>query len=178
MAKLSAKHQQFINEYLTCWNATEAYRRVYDCSYEAANANGSKLLVNASIADELQRRIDENAMSANEVLALLASHARGDIDDYLSEDGFFDLKKARAAKRTKLIRKFKTRTTTRTMGKAKETTVETEFELYDAQAAATLLGKHHKLFTEKTEITGKDGGAMQIGQSATVTVYMPENNRD
>jgi hypothetical protein len=88
------------------------------------------------------------------------------------------LKKARAAKRTKLIRKFKTRTTTRTMGKAKETTVETEFELYDAQAAATLLGKHHKLFTEKTEITGKDGGAMQIGQSATVTVYMPENNRD
>lgn len=30
-------------------------------------------------------------------------------------------------------------------------------ELYDAQAALALLGKHHKLFTEKVEHTGADG---------------------
>lgn len=33
-------------------------------------------------------------------------------------------------------------------------------ELYDAQAALGLIGKHHRLFVERTELTGKDGEAL------------------
>jgi phage terminase small subunit len=35
-------------------------------------------------------------------------------------------------------------------------------ELYDAQAALTLLGRHHKLFVDRTEHTGVDGAPIAI----------------
>ena len=151
---LSAKHQQFVNEYLKCLNATQAYQRVYDCGYETANVNGYRLLVNTSVSEEVKKRLAEYTMSANEVLARLAEHARGDMDDFLDDDGNLDLKKVRAARKTRLIKKYKTRTTTRIIGEDETVTVETEFDLYDAQAALVHLGKHHKLFTDKVELSG------------------------
>jgi hypothetical protein len=45
----------------------------------------------------------------------------------------------------------------------------TKVEFHDAQAALVHLGKHHKLFTEKSEITGKDGGAIQHEHSGNIT---------
>jgi hypothetical protein len=39
--------------------------------------------------------------------------------------------------------------------------------MYDAQAALALLGKHHKLFIDRTEISGKDGGPIAVNVSAT-----------
>jgi phage terminase small subunit len=38
-------------------------------------------------------------------------------------------------------------------------------ELYDAQAALQLLGRHHKLFTDRTELTGKDGGPIETSDA-------------
>jgi phage terminase small subunit len=35
-------------------------------------------------------------------------------------------------------------------------------ELYDAQAALALLGKHHGLFVDRQEITGKDGIPLKV----------------
>lgn len=151
---LSFKHQQFVTEYLECWNATEAYQRVYKKAKEdSARANGATLLANASISAEVQRRIAEKAMTADEVLIRLAKHARGDIDDYLNDDGHFDLAKARKAKKTGLIKKLKTRRTTYTANEIEHVVIETEFELYDAQAALVNLGRGHKLFTDKSEVT-------------------------
>jgi len=37
-----------------------------------------------------------------------------------------------------------------------------EYEFYDAQSALNTLAKHHGLLTDKTEITGKDGEAIQV----------------
>lgn len=159
---MNRKHEQFINEYLLCWNATQAYLKVYPkSSYEAARRSASDLLTNPDIDKEIQERISENAMSANEVLNRLAQHARGDIDDYLNDTGNFDLEKARQARRTKLIKKLKTRTTQKSGDDWESTTVEVEFELYDAQAALVQIGKHHKLFADRTEITGDGGGPIQ-----------------
>lgn len=159
---MNRKHEQFINEYLLCWNATQAYLKVYPkSSYEAARRSASDLLTNPDIEKEIQERIAENAMSANEVLARLAEHARGDIDDYLNDTGAFDLEKARQAGRTRLIKKLKTRTTQKTGDDWESTTVEVEFELYDAQSALVHIGKHHKLFADRTEITGADGGPIE-----------------
>lgn len=156
---LSTKQQAFINAYLECYNATEAALRA-GYSEKTAHAIGWENLRKPEILEAIQARLDETAMSANEVLMRLAEHARGDIDDYLDDNGAFDLAKARRAAKTKLIKKFKTKTTVRTYGEAEVETTEVEFELYDAQAALSLLGKRHKLFVEQSEI--KHSGNMQL----------------
>jgi len=150
---LSAKHQQFVNEYLTCWVATEAYQRVYPkSSYESAQASASELLGNPNISQEIQRRITEHAMTANEVLARLAEHARGDMDDYLTEDGGIDLPKARKARKTRLLKKITSRRVVRTKEDEEIEDTTTSIELYDAQAALLQIGKHLDLFSDKINI--------------------------
>lgn len=170
---LSAKHQAFIDRYLVSFNAREAYQFVYgDSQRQVATSSGWRLLQNADIAEAIKRRLQESAMSADEVLMRLAEHARSDINDYLDDNGSFDLAKARRAAKTKMLKKLKTKVTTRRHGDTEVETAEVEFELYDAQSALVQIGKHYKLFTDKTEI--EHSGTIQ----ATVTVYMPENNRD
>lgn len=162
---LSAKQQLFVDTYLATFNATQSALTA-GYSDKTAYAQGARLLKNAEILEAIQARLDETAMSANEVLMRIAEHARGDIDDYLDDNGGFDLAKARRAAKTRLIKKFKTKTTVRTFGETEVETTEIEFELYDAQAALALLGKHHKLFVDRSELTGKDGGPIQTEQRA------------
>lgn len=156
---LNAKQQLFVTEYLQCFNATQAAIAA-GYSPKTARSIGAENLTKPDILAEIQEHLDESAMMASEVLMRLAQQARGDIGDYLNENGNFDLAKARRAAKTKLIKKFKTKTTVRTFGEAEVETTEVEFELYDAQAALSLLGKHHKLFVEQSEI--KHSGNMQL----------------
>ena len=166
---LSIKHQRFVEEYLQNSNATEAYQTVYPgVNRTTAASNGWRLLRNARIAEAIQARLDQAAMPADEVLSRITDHARADIDDFLNADGSFDLTKARRGKRTALLKKLKTKTTTRTVGEMEVQTVEVEFELHDAQAALVHLGKYHKLFADRTELTGKDGGPIETAD-ATLT---------
>ncbi len=160
---LSIKHQRFVEEYLQSSSATEAYQTVYPgVNRTTAASNGWRLLRTAHIAEAIQARLDKSAMPADEVLARITDHARADVDDFLNADGAFDLTKARRAKRTGLLKKLKTKTTTRVVGEMEVKTVEVEFELHDAQAALSMLGKHYKLFADKLEIGGKDGGPILV----------------
>ena len=149
--EISRKHQQFINEYikLKCSNATEAYCRVYPkSSREAARVSAHEILTNPNISTEIDRRVTEETMSANEVLMRIAEHGRGDIGE------FIDLgpEEIKESERSHLIKKF-TRTVTTTVKKDYESTTESlTLELYDALAAKTLIGRHHNLFTDRTEL--------------------------
>lgn len=134
--------------------------RVYDVDENIARPSASRLLTNVNISEEIQRRINENAMSANEVLARLAEHARGDMDDYLTEDGGIDLPKARKARKTRLLKKITSRRVVRTKEDEEIEDTTTGIELYDAQAALVQLGRHHKLFTDKQE--SENTGLVQI----------------
>lgn len=157
---LSAKQQLFIDNYLISYNATQsAIAAGY--SQNTATEIGYENLRKPHIAEAIQRRLQESAMSADEVLMRLAEHARGDLDDVLNSEGDLDIKKARRAKKTRLIKKWtrKHRVFTNDEGVTEETT--DSIEMYDAQAALVHLGKHHKLFTDKQEITGKDGGPIE-----------------
>jgi phage terminase small subunit len=153
---LSNKQQVFVNEYLRCWNATEAARVA---GYSHPNQQGPRLLVNVGIAEEIRQRIAEKAMGADEVLLRLAEHARGDMGDFLdiTSMGFvIDLSKAKELGITHLIKKVKMRTQTSISKEGIETeTHDTEIELYDAQAALVHLGRHHVLFTDKLDIGKK-----------------------
>lgn len=162
---LSRKHEQFVNEYLVCMNATEAYSRVYpNCTRETAGRNGHVLLKNTDIASAIDQRLAENTMRANEVLARLTEHASGDMGDFwtISADGepALDLNTAKANGKLRLIKKLKVKTTRRMVADIEGVTTDVDFELYDAQSALKELGRYHKIFTDKTEISGKDGGEL------------------
>lgn len=160
---LADKHYEVLEQYFLCWNRTEAYQRVFPkVKRNSAASNAHRLFASPEFQEILSRRLTETVMSADEVLMRLADHARGDVNDFLDANGHFDLDKAREAQKTGLIKKMKARTTTRTFDDEQIETVEVEFELYDAQAALSLLGKNHKLFVERQEVTGKDDGPIKI----------------
>lgn len=152
---LTGKQQTFIAEYLRTWNASEA-ARLAGYSEASARVIGHENLTKPDIKAEIQRRVSDRAMSADEVLVRLAEQARGSMDDFVSfRDGvklpLLDLEKAHKAGKFALVKKLKY---TDQGG--------VEFELYDAQAALVQLGKAHKLFTDRQEVTGEGGGPVKI----------------
>lgn len=81
---LSAKHQQFVESYLQCFNASAAYLAVYpDVGRSTATSNGWRLLRNKDIADAVSKRLTESAMSSDEVLMRLAEDARAEYAQYI-----------------------------------------------------------------------------------------------
>lgn len=136
MSDPTDKQKVFIEEYLTCWNATEAARRA---GYAHPNKDGPRLLVNVGISAAIDSRLSEKAMTADEVIARLAEHARGSMVDFVkvdTENKFdgFDLSKDAPLHLVK---------------KLSITKNGISFELYDAQSALLNLGKMHGLFREQ-----------------------------
>jgi len=146
---LVKKRRVFVEEYIRCWSATEAARRA---GYAHPDRQGSRLLSFVEIQELVQKRISEKAMSADEVLHRLMEQGRGDHTEYLRPDGSVDLEQLLADGKGHLVKGTK-------WDKNGKLTVE----FYDAQSALVHLGKHHKLFTEKHEISGPDGGPIVIG---------------
>ncbi len=161
---LSTKQKVFIEEYLKTFNATQAALAA-GYSPDTARSIGAENLTKPDISSAISERLRETAMGADEVMMRLAEHARGDVGEFLTQTAdnelIIDLTKAIEAKKTKLIKKLTQKRTIRTKGDD-ETTEEvlTSIEMYDAQAALEKIGRHHKLFTDKQEITGKDGQAL------------------
>lgn len=135
-------------------------------SYAAAAVSVSKWLKKANIQEEIRERLKEKAMSADEVLARVSDHARGNHQHFIriNSDGFveFDFSHPDAQNHLHLIKKIKTKRTRRLEGRGKNAEPWEdewiEVELHDPQRALELLGKHHKLFIERTEHSGPDGG--------------------
>jgi phage terminase small subunit len=162
---LTAKQQAFVSEYTQCWNASEAARRA-GYSEATAQEQGSRLLSNVMVSAEIERFKAQYIMSAEEVAIRLTEQGRGDIGDFLTKNGdaiTVDLPKAIKAKKTDLIKKLSQTRTVRTRGDDEtEETVSTTIELYDRQAALVQIGKIHKMFTDRQEISGPEGGALPI----------------
>lgn len=142
--KLTDKQQNFINEYLRCWNATEAARRA---GYRGDDASlaviGHENLRKVKIADEIAQRVSENAMGANESLAAMSEMARLDIGNFLRVQGgipFVDFEKAKAEGKLGLVKKI-------TYGKG-----TISFELYDRQRAIETMMKHNGLLKSDVNI--------------------------
>jgi phage terminase small subunit len=154
---LTDKQRVFCSEYVIDFNASQAAIRS-GYSEKTAGAIGWENLKKPEIDQEIKRLIDERCMRSDEVLMRLAGHARGDIGDVLTDDGEgIDWQKAKRARKTHLVKKVTIRTERRTIGDDKEVETETRsIELYDAQGALVQIGRHHKLFVDKSELVGKD----------------------
>jgi len=156
---MSNKQQAFVEEYLHDFNATRAAIAA-GYSERTARQIASRLLTKANIQEAIKARIDEKAMGADEVLTRLAGMARSDMGEFLDISSMafqVDLSGAVEKGLTHLIKKVKQRTTTTLSKDGVETeTSDIEIELYDAQAALVHIGKHHKLFTDRVDVTSGD----------------------
>ena len=150
---LTRKQQLFIDEYLKCWNASEAARRA-GYSAKTAYAMGWENLRKPEIKAVIQARLDEVHMGADEALKLTADIARGDIAQLMdvSSVGFnLDMKRAQELGLTGLIKKVKQKVTTHIAKKESDEdreVVELEIELYDRQAALRDILKMHGKYTD------------------------------
>lgn len=166
---LTAKQEKFKEEYLICFNATEAARRAgYGGNSVTLAAIGWENLRKPLIAQAIRQRLEESAMSADEVLMRLADQARGNIGDFvqiIKGAPVFDFSGASEQGKMHLVKKLKTKTKTYMPKGASEDDepiieIDVEFELYDSQSALVHIGKHHGLFVDKTEVTGKGGAPL------------------
>ena len=69
---LTEKQRLFCLFYIKTFNATQSYRKAYQCSYDVANAEGYKLLVNPCVRQEILRlkeiRMQADFVDANDVV--------------------------------------------------------------------------------------------------------------
>lgn len=130
---LTDKQQVWIEEYLICWNATEAARKA---GYESPRMSGHDNLTKPYIRNLIVARLAEKKMSADEALARLSALAKADLGDFLSVQkhsgtAIVDLANAEAEGKLFLLKKYK------------ETKYGTEVELHDPMRALELIARHH-----------------------------------
>ena len=145
----------WLENYLISFDATDAARKA---GYSDPVQSGYENKTRQDIADEISRRISAVAMGADEVLMRLGRYARGSLKPFLSEDGevlWPDLGTDEAQENVDLLKKIKPKRRTGGRDEDRWTEDEIELEIHDPLRALELLGKHHKLFTDKTEHSGK-----------------------
>lgn len=130
------KQRAFVDEYFVDFNGTQAAIRAGYPEASAASV-ASENLRKPHIAEEIARRMEERAMSANEALVAMTDMARADISSFVEIDAdgipHINFKKAQESKQLGLIRKV-------TWGKD-----AISFELYNRQHAVELMLKRHGL---------------------------------
>lgn len=172
---LTWKQKRFVDAYFELgFNATAAAKEA-GYSERTAYSIGSENLNKPEVKAAISERMAELAMPAEEVLARLAAIARGDIADIFQvaeeeyeqvvrsdeddEEGdsepevqiitvrraVIDMPRAIEKGKSFLIESYS------------DTKTGTRVKMYSAADALKTIGKHHKLFTETVEVTGKDG---------------------
>lgn len=185
---LTAKQRLFVDEYLVDFNATQAAIRAKYSARSAASV-GSENLRKPEIQAEINRRLD-SIMPRAEILGRLAQQARATMQDFFfigmeertiekrrivvstgrGDDGgtetileeteekamrpavYLSLVKAQNLGKMHLIKKY-------SLGPKGES-----IELYNAQDALTTLGKYHAMWVDRAEVTGEDGGPIEISE--------------
>jgi phage terminase small subunit len=139
---LTSKQQLFVYEYLKCFNATRAAIAA-GYSEKTAYSYGHQLLKKLEVSRAIEQFMQENAMSASEVIHHLTTIARGDMDELIDPNGNLDIHEARQHGATNLIKKVRQRSIV-----TEDSDIhEAEIEPYDRLKALELLAKYHNLTT-------------------------------
>lgn len=166
---LTPKQQAFCREYLIDLNATQAAIRA-GYSEKTARSQAQRMLTNVDIQTELKELMEIRAkraeIDADTVLAELLRIARADIGEAFNPDG--SLKSMaempeeirRAISGVDVFEEFQGR------GDSREQIGFTrKVRFWDKVKALEMLGRHLRMFSDRVEITGKDGGPVEVGQS-------------
>ena len=147
MAKLTAKQQRFVDEYLIDLNATQAAIRA-GYSPSTANEQGARLLVNVSISSAISQamahRSRRTGITQDRVLRELAKVAFVNANDVIDTDSA-TVRADAAEDDLACIQSVKVKTSESEMGSSSER----EIKLYDKMRALEMLGKHLGLFDKR-----------------------------
>lgn len=166
---LSHQEQLFAEHYLRTFNRTKAATAA-GFSPNSAHVTGCRLLKRDNIQAYVRARMQEAAMTTNELLYHLANIARGDLDDLIDRYGALDIDKARELGVTNLIRRVRTKTTITTDADNRDVEVhETETEGYDRLRAIELLGKSLGMWKERVQVETWEDKAIEGIRSGTIT---------
>jgi len=161
---LTPKQQRFVEEYLIDLNASQAAIRA-GYSPENTNVEGSRQLANASVRARidiaLAERSKRTGVNAEIVIQELARIALVNPMNIIDPDtgGI----KAGAVDDLAAIASVRVKVTPTKNGDA----IEREVRIADKLKALELLGKHLGMFVDRKEITGKDGGPIQLEAMTT-----------
>ena len=86
-SELTDKQRLFCVLYVRCFNATRAYQKAYECSYETALTNGPALLRNTRIKSEIKRlkqnRLNREMLDEHDIFQKYIDIAFADITDFV-----------------------------------------------------------------------------------------------
>lgn len=149
MAKLTAKQQRFVDEYLIDLNATQAAIRA-GYSVNTANEQGSQLLAKLSIqqaiAEKMAERSKRTGVNQDRVVLELAKIAFVKITDIVTSEG--EIKKTATDDDLSCIESVKYKESNSDTG----CSVEREVKISSKLKALELLGKHLGMWNDKVDL--------------------------
>jgi phage terminase small subunit len=167
---LTRKQQLFVNEYLIDLNATQAAIRAGYSEKTAvviASENLTKPYIAAAIQEAMDKRANRTQITADNVLNELAKLGFGNIKNLYTDTGqlipIHELPPEISATITEVTERVIT-------SEGESTVLERKYKVSDKRAALVDLGKHLKLFTDKTELTGAEGAPLDL----TVNFVQPK----
>lgn len=149
---LTDKQEMFCHEYLVDLNATQAYLRVFECDYNAARTESSKLKANPNISARIRELMD----------------ARKDavlVDAHFVVQNLIEI--SQRCQQAEPVKVFNYDT------KQLEKTGEYVFDSNGANKALELIGKHLGMFKDKVEHSGEVKGFQIIIGDSTNTDNQP-----
>lgn len=163
MAKLTARQQRFVEEYLIDLNATQAAIRAGYSKKTASSIaieNLGKPNIQEAVGAAVQARSERTEITADRVLKELAVLGFADMGTYLdlvgTDDARLDWSNLPPGA-TKAIHEITQEIHTEGKGDEAEAVKRTKFKLYDKRAALVDIGRHLGMFNDKLnlEVDGK-----------------------
>ena len=175
MSNFTAKQKAFIDHYLICLNGTEAARRAkYKGDDNTLAVIASQNIRKLHIKEEIERRLKEQTMSADEVLYRLQQQAKGSLSDFLEigEDNSFwiDLNKASEAGVLHLVKEIRQDKKSFTYDDGTvETTYKTTVKIHDSQSALDKLMRYYGLYDDKIRVNDWRSDIVTALQNGDIT---------
>lgn len=170
---LEPKQRAFCEEYLVDLNATQAAVRA-GYSERTARTQAAKMLAKGNIeaaVQDLQRlRSTRTGIDADTVLRELLSIARSDIGDLFAEDGSLRPLAEMTESARRAISSVEIEELFEGRGADRERIGHTKkLKLWDKPRALELLGKHLRLWIERMEASGPNGGPIESKTTTTLS---------
>lgn len=172
-SNLTPKQEKFAQKYVECGNASEAYRQSYDVSDmkpESINRKAKELLDNGKITarvEELQElHLRRHQVTVDRVVAEFSKLAFLDIRKAFGEDGGLKPIHEIDADTAAAIAGIESEALYEGQGRDRERIgTLRKIKLADKKGALDSLGRYLGMFVDKAEITGKDGGPVELSNA-------------
>lgn len=201
--ELTDKQQLFCLYYIRSFNATKAYQKAYGCNYHSAMQNGSRLLKNDKVKNEIfkmkQEKLNREFLSESDVFQKYIDIAFADITDYLefgteeipvtSLHGpvkVIDPDTGEEKQLTKIVNKVRFKDSAQLDGtilaEVKQGKEGASIKLADRMKALQWLSEHMDMATTEQKLRMQQiknlSEEFDKNDSTEVVIYLPDNERD